>query len=314
MEGAVKKDFKLIVDNEGLESMSPEDRASAAKEELQRWPLFGLSVGSFLQVINMEQQTCLLEVYRSANQLGHFCIVEGLLYDAICGDREGEDAAMEMISWENVRLNIKQILSTKGLERKIEKNLMLLLMDGSRRRDEAEENIRKQKIIEEKKAEENIRKQEIIEEKKAEENIRKQKIIEENKAKEAELLLHDVERSKLDTCLKILNKDMGDALISGSIISIRSSKVLASYNIKPEGAALFKRLTDYFRNAFASGLSATSLGDHYILDLKGKQTLVVIILGEYQWSIVFNNVKCSLGLFQNIIMPKVLNTFNEMNL
>ena len=284
MEGAVKKDFKLIVDNEGLESMSPEDRASAAKEELQRWPLFGLSVGSFLQVINMEQQTCLLEVYRSANQLGHFCIVEGLLYDAICGDREGEDAAMEMISWENVRLNIKQILSTKGLERKIEKNLMLLLMDGSRRRDEAEENIRKQKIIEE------------------------------NKAKEAELLLHDVERSKLDTCLKILNKDMGDALISGSIISIRSSKVLASYNIKPEGAALFKRLTDYFRNAFASGLSATSLGDHYILDLKGKQTLVVIILGEYQWSIVFNNVKCSLGLFQNIIMPKVLNTFNEMNL
>ena len=176
---------------------------------------------------------------------------------------------------------------------------MLLLMDGSRRRDEAEENIRKQQIIEEMKAEENIRKQQIIEEK---------------KAKEAELLLHDVERSKLDTCLKILNKDMGDALISGSIISIRSSKVLASYNIKPEGAALFKRLTDYFRNAFATGLSATSLGDHYILDLKGKQTLVVIILGEYQWSIVFNNVKCSLGLFQNIIMPKVINTFNEMNL
>jgi hypothetical protein len=63
MEGAVKKDFKLIVDNEGLESMSPADKAGA-KEELQRWPLFGLSVGSFLQVINMEQQTCLLEVYR----------------------------------------------------------------------------------------------------------------------------------------------------------------------------------------------------------------------------------------------------------
>ena len=139
MEGAVKKDFKLIVDNEGLESMSPADKADA-KEELQRWPLFGLSVGSFLQVINMEQQTCLLEVYRSANQQGHFSIVEGALYNAICGDREGEDAAMEMISWENVRLNIKQILNTSGIERNIEKNLMLLLMEGSRRRDEAEEN------------------------------------------------------------------------------------------------------------------------------------------------------------------------------
>jgi hypothetical protein len=284
MEGAVKKDFKLIVDNEGLESMSPEDRASAAKEELQRWPLFGLSVGSFLQVINMEQQTCLLEVYRSANQLGHFCIVEGLLYDAICGDRKGEDAAMEMISWENVRLNIKQILSTSGIERRIEKNLMLLLMDGSRRRDEAEDNNHRQEIIEERKAE------------------------------EAELLVRDVERAKLETCLKILNKDMGDALISGSIISIRSSKVLASYNIKPEAAAIFKRLTDYFRDAFAAAFEAARFGDHYILDLKGKQTLVVIILGEYQWAIVFNNVKCALGLFQNIIMPKVINTFNEMNL
>lgn len=291
MEGAVKKDFKLIVDNEGLESMSPEDRAGAAKEELQRWPLFGLSVGSFLQVINMEQQTCLLEVYRSANQLGNFCIVEGLLYNAICGDREGEDAAMEMISWENVRLNIKQILSTSGIERKIEKNLMLLLMDGSRRRDEAKDNDRKQEIIEEAKDTEEAK-----------------------DAEEAELLLRDVERAKLDTCLKILNKDMGDSLISGNIMSIRSSKVLASYNIKPEAAAIFKRLTDYFRDAFAAAFEAARLGDHYILDLKGKQTLVVIILGEYQWSIVFNNVKCSLGLFQNIIMPKVVNTFNEMNL
>ena len=285
MEGAVKKDFKLIVDNEGLESMSPEDRASAAKEELQRWPLFGLSVGSFLQVINMEQQTCLLEVYRSANQLGHFCIVEGLLYDAICGDREGEDAAMEMISWENVRLNIKQILNTSSIERKIEKNLMLLLMESSRRRDEAAENNQTQAIIEEAKD-----------------------------TAEEELLVRDMERATLDTCLKILTKDMGESLISGSIIGISSSKVLASYNIKPEAAALFTRLTDYFRNAFAGGVLGGGLGDHYVLDLKGHQTLVVLILGDYQWAIVFNNTKCALGLFRNIIMPKVVKTFNEMNL
>jgi Domain of unknown function (DUF4388) len=278
MEEAVKKDFKLIVDNEGLESLSPADKAGA-KEELQRWPLFGLSVGSFLQVINMEQQTCLLEVYRGANQLGHFCIVEGALYNAICGDREAEDAAMEMISWENVRLNIKQILNTSSIERKIEKNLMLLLMESSRRRDEAEDNNYTQEIIE-----------------------------------EEELLVRDMEKATLDACFKILTKDMGDALISGSIISIRSSKVLASYNIKPEAAALFKRLTDYFRNVFAGGLLGGGLGDHYILDLKGKQTLVVLILGDYQWAIVFNNVKCTLGLFRNIIMPKVVKTFNEMNL
>ena len=284
MEGAVKKDFKLIVDNEELDSTSPADKAGA-KDELQRWPLFGLSVGSFLQVINMEQQTCLLEVYRSARQLGHFSIVEGVLYNAICGDREGEDAAMEMISWENVRLNIKQILNTSGIARKIEKNLMLLLMESSRRRDEAEENMQSQ------------------ENKSETEN-----------AEEEELLVRDVERAQLDACLKILTKDMGDALISGSIMCNRSAKVLASYNIKPEAAALYKHLTDYFRNAFADGLLGGGLGDHYVLDLKGQQTLVVLILGDYQWAIVFNNTKCALGLFRNIIMPKVVKTFNEMNL
>ena len=283
MEVAVKKDFRLIVDNEGLESVSPADKAGA-KDELQRWPLFGLSVGSFLQVINMEQQTCLLEVYRSANQLGHFCIIEGALYDAICGDREGEDAAMEMISWENVRLNIKQILNTSSIERKIEKNLMLLLMEGSRRRDEAEEKNHPQKIVEEA-----------------------------DDVEEEKLLDHDMERAKLDACLKILTKDMGDSLISGNIISISSSKILASYNIKPNAAALFKHITDYFRNAFASGLLGGVLGDHYVLDMKGNQTLVVLLLGDYQWAIVFNNTKCTLGLFQNIIMPKVAKTFNEMN-
>jgi hypothetical protein len=284
MEGAVKKDFKLIVDNEELESVSPADKAGA-KEELHRWPLFGLSVGSFLQVINMEQQTCLLEVYRSANQLGHFCIVEGSLYNAVCGDREGEDAAMEMISWENVRLNIKQIMNTSGIERRIEKNLMLLLMEGSRRRDEAEDNNHKPVIMEEA-----------------------------ADSEEAEILVRDVERAKLEACLKILTKDMGDALISGSILSVRSSKVLASYNINPEAAAILRHLTDYFRDAFAGGALGGGLGDHYILDLKGQQTLVVLILGDYQWAIMFNNVKCTLGLFRNIIMPKVVKTFSEMNL
>jgi hypothetical protein len=197
---------------------------------------------------------------------------------------------MEMISWENVRLNIKQILNTSGIERKIDKNLMLLLMESSRRRDEAEDSNQSQE-------------QELIEE-----------TDEKDEKEEAELLLRDVERAKLDACLKILTKDMGDALVSGSIMSIRSSRVLASYSIKPESAVIFKRLTDYFRNAFVDGSLGGGLGDHYIIDLKGKQTLVVLILGDYQWSIVFNNVKCALGLFQNIIMPKVIKTFNEMNL
>lgn len=281
MGGDVKKDFKLIIDNEDLDSMPAAD--AGIKDELQRWPLFGLSVGSFLQVIAMERQTCIMEVYLSANYWGHFCFVEGELYDAVYGDLNGETAAMEMISWENVRLNIKQILNTSGVVRKIDKNLMLLLMESSRRHDEGQEN--------------------------GDHPDR----ADVDDLEDMEVIASDVERAKLGACLNIMSKDMDDALIAASIANINEGKVMASYHSVPETAEAFLRLTKYMKNAFSAN-TTDNLGDHFILDLKDQQTLVVLIIGEHQWCIVFNNARCTLGLLRNIIMPKVIKTFNEMSI
>ncbi|MDD4357084.1 MAG: DUF4388 domain-containing protein [Smithellaceae bacterium] len=282
MGGDVQKDFKLIIDNEEMNNApAPE---TVTKEELQRWPLFGLSVGSFLQVIAMEQQTCIMEVYLNTNNTGHFCFVEGELYDAVYGDLNGENAAMEMIAWENVRLSIKQILNTSGVERKIDKNLMLLMMESSRRRDEVQEN-----------GEHADLEMEDVE-----------------TLEDAEVIADDVERTKLDTCLNLMNKDMGDALRAASIIHMNDGKVMASYNDDPETAESFLRLTTFMKNTYKSE-TPFELGDHVIMDLKDQHTLVILMIGEYQWNIIFNNVKCSLGMLRNIIMPKVVRTFNEMN-
>ena len=281
MGGDVKKDFKLIIDNDDMDSLPAAD--TGIKDELQRWPLFGLSVGSFLQVIAMEQQTCIMEVYLNTNHWGHFCFVEGELYDAVYGDLSGETAAMEMISWENVRLNIKQILNTSGVVRKIDKNLMLLLMESSRRRDEVQENGDQPNH----------------------EDV--------DDLEDMEVIADDVERAKLDACLNIMSKDMGEALTAASISNINEGKVMASYHAAPETAEAFLRLTKYMQNAFSSN-TTTNLGDHLIMDLKDQQTLVVLMIGEHQWCIVFNNVLCTLGLLRNVIMPKVIRTFNEMNI
>ena len=282
MGGDVQKDFKLIIDNEEINDAPAAETIS--KEELQRWPLFGLSVGSFLQVIAMEQQTCIMEVYLDANHTGHFCFVEGELYDSVCGDLNGENAAMEMIAWENVRLNIKQILNAKNVERKIDKNLMLLMMESSRRRDEVQEN-----------GEHADLEMEDVE-----------------TLEDAEVVADDVERTKLDTCLSLMSKDMGDALKAASIISINDGKVMASYQDDQETAESFVRLTNFMKNTYKSE-TPYELGDHIIMDLKDQHTLVILMIGEHQWNIVFNNVKCSLGMLRNIIMPKVIRTFNEMN-
>ena len=281
MGEAVKKDFKLIIDNEDSENAPAAD--VGIKDELQRWPLFGLSVGSFLQVIAMERQTCIMEVYLRTNHWGHFCFVEGNLYDAVYGDLSGEAAAMEMMSWENVRLNIKQILNTSSVVRKIDKNLMLLLMESTRRHDEVQENGEEPDMEDA------------------------------DDLDDMEVIANDVERAKLDACLNIMSRDMGDALTAASISNVTEGKVMASYHAAPETADAFLRLTAYLKNAFASKTGAR-LGDHLILDLKNRQTLVALLIGEHQWCIVFNNAKCTLGLLRNVIMPKVMKTFHEMNL
>ncbi|MFO7570776.1 MAG: DUF4388 domain-containing protein [Smithellaceae bacterium] len=287
MEGAVKKDFKLISEDDKADA-TPRTEAGM-KDELQRWPLFGLSVGSFLQVIGMEQQTCIMEVYHDADHWGHFSIVEGALYDAVRGSLRGEDAAMEMICWENVRLNIKQILNTSKVERTIEKNLMLLLMESTRRRDEVHHGGPDGDMEDAEELEEL------------------------DELEDMDVIADDVERAKLEACLNILGKDMGGALSMASIASVQEGKVMASFNAPHQTAEAFLRLTHYLKNAFLAH-STAHLGDHYIMDLKGQLTLVVLIFGEYQWCVVFDNSKCTLGLFRNVIMPKVVKTFNEMNI
>ena len=112
--------------------------------------------------------------------------------------------------------------------------------------------------------------------------------------------------------MMIMSEEMGGALTAASIIKIAENKAMAFYKAPPDSAQAFLRLTNYLKTAFATN-TKMNMGDHYILDLKNHQLLVALIIGEYQWCIVFNKAKCTLGLFRNVIMPKVIRLYNEMN-
>ncbi|MGV8079796.1 MAG: DUF4388 domain-containing protein [Syntrophales bacterium] len=277
MEGATRRDLKLIVDNEDFaEGLSQADRP-ASKEEMHRWPICGLPVGSFLQVIAMDQQTCILEVYQSADRQGRFCFVQGSLYDAVCNSLEGEDAALEMVSWESVRLNIRQIVDAGGFAKKIDKSLMSILMESSRRRDEAAD---------------------------AHGGTEKEKTAAEDPGGGGE---------EFKKCLRILREDMGDALISASVADLSTGNVLASHHNRKtlETAQLFMKLTASLRKAFERDPEQKRLGGHYILNLREGQTLMVLLFDEHQLGLLFDNAKCSLGLVLNAIVPKVARAFQE---
>ncbi len=105
----------------------------------QAGTMTGFSVGSFLQLIEMEEKTCLLEV-SARGKKGLFYFDHGILFDAVSGRLIGEEAAIEMIMWNQVSLSFKN-LPDKKIMRRINSELMPIMMEASRRKDEkAQEN------------------------------------------------------------------------------------------------------------------------------------------------------------------------------
>jgi hypothetical protein len=292
MAGAVMKDKKPIENKRNHEKQS---RTSTNKvestEALPGWPLVGLSIGSFIQVVAMDQQTCFLEVYQGSDKQGYFCFVQGSLFDAVCGELEGEEAAMEIMAWQNVRLNIKHMLSTSDIVRKIDKGLMSLLMESSRRQDEG------QKLTVNEELEEATDEEQELDSEPVQAEIRRD-------------APHGIKET-LDRALEALQKNMGNALIGTCIINKQTGKALSSYQSTLAVAHLFKALTDHVSKVFSHEASGEDLGHYYYLDLMNDQTLFVLLFDEYLWGIVFHNGTLTLGLFLNVIMPQLMKSFEE---
>jgi len=95
----------------------------------------GISVASFLQLIQLEQKSCVLEVHGKNGQKGFLYFNQGVLCDAVCGRLKQEEATLEIVSWENVLLSFNA-LPRKKTQRKIKTDLMSLLLEGLKQKDE----------------------------------------------------------------------------------------------------------------------------------------------------------------------------------
>lgn len=121
----------------------PFDSNELAWEILDRFDRFdedsypkGMSVNSLLLLTEMEQKTCHLEISFSGKRKGLFYFNKGALYDALYSDLKGEDAALEMIGWDHVDFQFKDI-SKEDQKRRINRGLMSLIMEGTRFKDKA---------------------------------------------------------------------------------------------------------------------------------------------------------------------------------
>ncbi|MEW6263989.1 MAG: response regulator [Thermodesulfobacteriota bacterium] len=103
----------------------------------QEGRLKGISLINFLQLMEMERKTYLLEVRSVDGNRGLFYFHEGDLYDALCGELTGQEAAVLMINWDNVEIRFRTPPMEK-VRKRIFKSLMALLMDTALLKDEKE--------------------------------------------------------------------------------------------------------------------------------------------------------------------------------
>jgi two-component system, chemotaxis family, chemotaxis protein CheY len=113
------------------------------KEGLERveqlGSLTGISLDNFLQFISWERKTCLVEVKNTSEgegANGFFYFMLGELQDAVYEDLVAEEAAYAMLALPKVKITFRDISQT-NVKKRITSELMALLLEGARRRDES---------------------------------------------------------------------------------------------------------------------------------------------------------------------------------
>jgi CheY-like chemotaxis protein len=95
----------------------------------------GISLPSFMQLLELDKKTCTLHV-KSNKATGDMFFHQGELLSATTGNLTGQDAAFELINWEDPEIEIENACRIKEENRDIEVPLGFLLIESARMKDE----------------------------------------------------------------------------------------------------------------------------------------------------------------------------------
>lgn len=93
----------------------------------------GITLPAFLQLVEMEKKTCTLKVM-SRGRIGYLYFYEGTLMDANNGTDKAENAAYDIVCWDEAEIEISNTCREKS--RNITSALGHVLMEGFRIKDE----------------------------------------------------------------------------------------------------------------------------------------------------------------------------------
>ncbi len=79
-----------------------------ALDESSKDLISDFTVINFLQVIEMEEKTCTIEI-TSKGKIGYLHLKDGQLIDAEANELTGDSAAIEILGWDGTEMKIEEI-------------------------------------------------------------------------------------------------------------------------------------------------------------------------------------------------------------
>jgi len=104
------------------------------KQQSHEGALAGFSLANFLQLLAMEEKTCLLNVQDGKLQ-GHIYLNQGEVHAAVADGMKGEEAIYHLLASDHVNITFQKLPKRK-IQQMIKIPLISLLMEAMRRKDE----------------------------------------------------------------------------------------------------------------------------------------------------------------------------------
>jgi CheY-like chemotaxis protein len=238
----------------------------------------GVTLASFLQLIWMEKLTCTL-VVKSNEISGTLSVLSGELKNAKTENRDGLAAALEILDWENVTIELDENYTPDG--ETIQISIEELLLESFRRKDERNVG----PLIEYEPMN----------------NADQINIFEKE---------DDMNVSKLNKSIETLKESLGGALLATDIWGTADMQSIAGWNTQPAATALFGQIINSTNQALV-GSGFPGLGKYCIFDLVDGKLVVLIPMGEYAWGMLVDGKKAQLGLLLNVALPKAIAAFED---
>jgi len=243
----------------------------------QKGRLENVSMADLVQMVWLEKMTCQLLI-KSNGKTGSLKILDGELKNARTKTKVGQAAAMEILAWEDVTIELDKSDTHSNHDLTVSTEEMLL--ENIRRQEKKKMDTSKFKILE------------------IENQLNKL-------TKEVEMNV-----AKLNKSIETLKENLAGGLLATDIWGTADMQSIAGWNTQPAATALFGQIISSTNQAL-QGSGFPGLGKYCIFDLVDGKMVVIIPMGDFAWGMLVDGKKIQLGLLLNVALPKAIAAFED---